>query len=79
MKNAPEKKGFDAGLLPVAQKVGPPVEKRPGAGYTMQPADRDQAIWTDSCNFEPNLAHGVPMDGLDATVWELFKGKVNYS
>lgn len=71
-----EKEGKDCGLMPGAQIDTSPIPKSPNAGYNNQPADRDRAIWTDPCNFDHNLAHYVPMDGLDATVWELFQNKV---
>jgi hypothetical protein len=75
--NNPAKKGYDFGLLPEAQKLGKPMVSREGSSYKNLPADRDQVVWNDPCNFETHLAASTPMDGLDATVWELFKGKVN--
>lgn len=75
--NTPAKKGKDFGLLPDATDYGEPVTENPNQDCNYQPDGRDQAAWDDKWNFDPNIAHQKPMDGLEATVWELFKGKVN--
>jgi hypothetical protein len=75
--NTPAKKGKDFGLDPNATGYGSPVPENPNQEYNYPPSDRDHAVWEDPCNFDPNIAHRKPMDGLDATVWGLFHGKVN--
>ena len=75
----PYKQGYDKGLLQPDQKEGAPVPKSDTRYYNHQPADRDQVVWNDTCNFDHNLAHAVPLDGTETSVAELFKGKIRYT